>query len=97
MMWWRGSMLVACLAGIALVLVVLRVEQTRSASRSLRLETRYVELRRRCRDVEASVARLRTPDRIHGYLSRFGYRLSPPWLDQRPNPAERLVLTRPSE
>ena len=97
MTWWRGSILVACLAGIALGLVVLRVEQTRSASRSLQLETRYVELRRRFRDVEASVARLRTPDRIHGHLSRLGYCLSPPWLDQRPNPVGRLVLTRPSE
>ena len=75
---WRASILLALAAGLALSVVHLRAEQTRCAARALAIEAERIELRRELWALEARVARLRAPERIHYRLELFGSGLVSP-------------------
>ncbi len=68
----RFTLLVA-IALMALSVVYLRAEQTRSAAGALALEARWVKARRHLWSLQAQVARLRSPDHIHARMK---------WLDE---------------
>jgi len=58
--------------------VRLRMEQDRCATRVLRLEARWVDLRRECWALQTRAARLRSPQRIHDRVEQLSVRLLPP-------------------
>lgn len=70
----QGTRLVALmllLGGLALATVALRAEQARVAATTLRLESRWVELRRERWSVHAHLARLRTPAQLRERAELF--------------------------
>ncbi|MBI4717216.1 MAG: hypothetical protein HY763_05385 [Planctomycetes bacterium] len=75
---FRVCVLFAALALLALAVVYLRTEQTRSAARTLKLESRWVELRRELWQAQTGVARLQAPEQVHDRLGWFQSDLVPP-------------------
>lgn len=67
----RSWGLISALTCLALAVVYLRVEQARTAARTLALETRWMELRRELWSVQTGVARLRSPARLYDSLNFF--------------------------
>jgi len=65
----RICVLMLLFACVALGVVYLRVEQTRCAAAALRLEAERTEARHELWRVQTSVARLRSPERLHGRMS----------------------------
>lgn len=66
---WVGVMLL--MAGMALVVVYLRAEQARCASRILRSEGQRMAMRSELWELQMAVARLRGPAEVHDRLRRF--------------------------
>ncbi len=75
---WRLGVLCALLVCIALSLVLVRTAQTGAASRMLRAQYAMIQLRRELWHVQASVARLRSPIKLHQRLEWFDTGLVPP-------------------
>ncbi|MEK6677326.1 MAG: hypothetical protein AABZ47_16950 [Planctomycetota bacterium] len=67
----RCCVLIGFFALLGVTVVYLRVEQSRSWSNCAVLEGRWTELRRELWRVQAGVARLRSPTRLHDSLDRF--------------------------
>lgn len=67
----RGVVLLILFTGLALSVVYLRTEQVRAAARTMNLELRQIEARRELWQLEASVARLRSPEQIRTRLPVF--------------------------
>ncbi|UCF33103.1 MAG: hypothetical protein JSV78_12295 [Phycisphaerales bacterium] len=74
----RACPLVVAFSLVALGVVYLRTEQSRSAAEALKLEAEWIELRRERWTLQARAARLRTPERIHECVQTFEVDLSPP-------------------
>lgn len=74
----RIGALFAAVALIAIAVVQLRAEQARVAADSLQLEGSWMELRRELCELRASVARLRSPERIHDRVDWFYVEVEPP-------------------
>jgi hypothetical protein len=74
----RACPLVVAFALVALGVVYLRAEQSRSAAEALKLEAKWIELRRERWTLQARSFRLRTPERIHERVQTFEVDLSPP-------------------
>lgn len=74
----RGATLLAVFASLALAVVHLRAEQTRSASSILRMESEWVRLRSELWGVQTRMARARAPDRIHDRATYLAIGLVPP-------------------
>jgi hypothetical protein len=70
--------LVVSFTVIALTLVHLRAEQTRCAAGSLRAEAESIRLRREQWELQARIARLRTPQRVHDFVDSMQMDLLPP-------------------
>jgi len=87
----RGCVLLACFTVIALTVVHLRSEQTRSAARLAAMDAKWVELRRDLWGVQTRIARLRSPDRIHDRVAAFQTGLVPPGYDDTHKSEERLA------
>ena len=89
----RALPLLASFAVIALGVVYLRAEQTRSAAETLKLEAQWTELRRERWLLQTRAARLRAPRQIHERVARFDVDLAPPgadggWLDDLDMPSD---------
>lgn len=87
----RGCVLLACFTAIALIVVHLRSEQTRSAARLAAMDAKWVELRRDLWGVQTRIARLRSPERIHDRVVAFQTGLVPPGYDETTKTEERLA------
>lgn len=87
----RVSFLICSFALIALALVHLRTEQIRCASRSLRLEADWIELRRESWKLQSEIARLRAPGSIHDRTMWFQTDLVAPTTPTGFRRGERLV------
>ena len=79
----RVCVLLTAFAGIALLLVHLRAEQTRCAARTLVIECKRIELWRELWRVQAGVARLQAPPRVHERAARLWTELIPPSVDEQ--------------
>ena len=90
----RSCVVLAALAGIALVVVGLRAEQTRCAGRTLRIESEWAQRRRDLWNLQTQVSRLRAPGRIHEGVTRFDAGVIPPG-DVPPGPSRLLVANYP--
>lgn len=80
---------------MALAVVALRIEQTRSAARLMETEARWIDLRSEWWSLQARAARLRTPVRIRSQLGTFESGLIAP---DSPDPAAydvRFAADRP--
>ena len=91
---FRACVVLAVLAGIALVVVGLRAEQTRCAARTLRLESQWGERRVTLWNLQTHVSRLRAPGCIREKVTRFEAGVIPP-ADMTPEPLAQLVANRP--
>jgi len=89
---FRGCVLAAVFAAIALCVVHLRAERTRCASRLLALESRGIELRRELWNLQTRTARLRSPERIRSRVAMFQTGLVPPGYRAPSAVTERLAL-----
>ncbi len=87
----RACFLIGALAAIALAAVHLRAEQTRCAADLLKLESRWVALRRDWWELQVRAARLRAPERIHDRVENLQADLFPPALDEPPQRPVRLT------
>ena len=67
---------------IALAVVHLRAEQTRCAARTLAIESKCIEQRRELWRLQASVARLQAPSRVHDCMDWYRADLVPPQADR---------------
>lgn len=74
---WRVLFVLAACTVIALVVVFVRIEQAGSAARAMSAERQWVQLRRELWGIEASVSRLRAPERIHDRVGWFRVGLVP--------------------
>ncbi len=63
---------------VALGVVHVRVEQTRSAAWALNIESKRIEARQRLWRVQTTVARLRAPQRLHARMSWVDTKLISP-------------------
>ena len=88
----RGCTLLACFTVIALTVVHLRSEQTRSAARLASMDAKWVDLRRELWGVQTRIARLRCPERIHDRVTAFQTGLVPPGYDETGKNEERLAV-----
>lgn len=91
----RVGTLVAALCVVAVGVVHLRAEQTRSAARTLRLEADRLALQSKLWTLEARTARHRAPQRLHERIENLNPDLSPPVTNPSDRPATRLVADRP--
>jgi hypothetical protein len=93
----RGTALLAVFASLALAVVHLRAEQTRSASSVLRMESEWVRLRSELWGVQTRMARARAPDRIHDRATYLATGLVPPGTKEeiRKDAVERLAAATP--
>lgn len=93
----RGVSLLAVFASLALAVVHLRAEQTRSASAILRMESEWVRLRSELWGVQTRIARARAPDRIHDRVTYLATGLVPPGTKQeiQKSEVEQLALQTP--
>ena len=87
----RGCALLICFTAIALTVVHLRSEQTRSAARLASMDAKWVDLRRELWGVQTRIARLRSPERIHDRVAAFQTGLVPPGYDANTKTEERLA------
>ena len=87
----RGCTLLACFTAIALTVVHLRSEQTRSAARLASMDAKWVELRRELWGVQTRIARSRSPERIHDRVAAFQTGLVPPGFNETNKIEERLA------
>ncbi len=90
----RTCCLVFSLAMVALAVVHLRAEQTRTASSLLRLESRWVALRREWWGLQSQAARMHAPKRIHDRLQLINADLVAPIDDVTYRSADRLADRR---
>lgn len=86
--------LVAGFALLALALVHLRSEQTRSAAALLRMESRRAELRRDLWDLQTRSARLRTPQRVMESAELLPTDLAPPSQEKPLRGPSRFVVQK---
>lgn len=93
----RGVCLLTVFALLALGVVHLRAEQTRSAAAVLRLESEWIRLRSELWGVQTRVARARAPDRIHDRATYLATGLVPPGTREEieKGEVERLALQTP--
>ena len=91
----RVSALLGAFAGIALTLVVLRVEQARCAARTVALEAEWVQTRRELWRLQSRVARLRAPGRLRDRMEWLETELTPPASHEVPRSTGRVVLNQP--
>lgn len=87
----RVCVVAAALVVIALVVVHLRAEQTRSAARLLTLESRWVQLRREAWTLQTRAARLQTPQRLHERMALLRSDLIAPAIRAQPHVPVRLA------
>ena len=87
----RTCCLVFSLAAVAIAVVHLRAEQTRTAASLLRLESRWVALRREWWGLQATAARMHAPQRIHERLQLIDADLVSPIDDVTYRTADRLA------
>ena len=87
--------LIVALAGVALVVVGLRTQQTRCVAELLKLESQWTELRREWWALQTRKARIRAPDRIHQRMEFIPVRGSA--IDGRAGSqtTSRLVMRQP--
>ncbi len=90
----RGCLLLACFATLAVAVVHLRSEQTRTASRLAAMDADWVQVRRDLWSLQTRTARLRAPQRIHDRVAAFQTGLVPPGFDGVARGQERLASTR---
>ncbi len=90
----RVCTLVAVLSVVAIGVVHLRAEQTRSAARTLRLEAHRLALQRKLWTLEARTARHRAPQRLHERIENLHPDLLPPVANPSDRSATRLVADR---
>jgi hypothetical protein len=86
--------LVSGFALLALMLVHLRAEQTRSAASLLRKEARRMELRRELWELQTRSARLRTPQRVIDSAELLPTDLAPPAQEKPLRGPSRLVVQK---
>jgi len=79
---------------IALTAVHLRVEQTRSAARTLRIESEWIDLRRQRWALQTRAARLRAPDLLRNRVETWQAGLIPPEADKDALTPMRLASDR---
>ena len=92
----RGCLLIAAFAALALVVVVLRAEQTRCTARILEAEVRWVEARRDLWTLQTRAARLRAPQQVHDRSIFLGSGVVPPGKDEPGDLPEQIaVKSRP--
>lgn len=93
----RGVCLLAVFTSLALAMVHLRAEQTRSASAVLRMESEWVRLRSELWGVQTRIARARAPDRIHDRVTYLATGLVPPGTKEeiQKDEVEQLALQTP--
>ena len=91
--------MLAVFASLALAMVHLRAEQTRSAAAKLRLESEWVRLRSELWGVQTRMARARAPDRIRDRATYLATGLVPPGAkeDVDKNEVERVAVQTPSK
>jgi hypothetical protein len=90
----RACFLIGALAAIALAAVHLRTEQTRCAADLLKLESKWVALRRDWWELQVRAARLRAPARIHDRVANLQADLFLPASDKPPQRPVRLTSGR---
>jgi hypothetical protein len=78
------------MAGLALVCVGLRAEQTRRAAEILQLESQWVQLRHDRWEMQTRAARLRTPNRLHARVRSIDSDLQMPLPIHQQQEATRL-------
>jgi len=95
----RGVSLLAVFASLALAMVHLRAEQTRSAAAKLRLESEWVRLRSELWGVQTRMARARAPDRIRDRATYLATGLVPPGAKDEGDEeeVERVAVQTPSK
>jgi len=93
----RGVLLTGLYAALALAVVYLRAEQTRSSARALKLESRWAETRRELWDLQTQVSRLCAPRRVRDTVEWFGAGVVPPGDEPTSAGTGRLVSDRESE
>lgn len=62
---FRGCVVLAGFAGLALLVVCLRAEQTRTAAQVMVLESEWMDARRSFWSLQARAARLKSPRQVH--------------------------------
>lgn len=90
----RFCVLTALLAGIALIVVHLRAEQTRCAGRVLRLESQWIQTRRQWWALQTRAARLQAPRRLRDRLEVVQKELVVPMPDSVVRNRVRLTSDR---
>ena len=93
----RVCVVLLALSAIALLAVHLRVEQTKSAARALRIESDWLTLRREQWELQARAARLRAPERLRDCLAAWQVGLVPPEADDTAFSTWRLASDRVPE
>lgn len=93
---FRACVLLATFAVIALGVVHLRGAQTRAAARAASLELEQVAVRRELWRLQAGVARLRSPNKIHSRIEQFDVTLIPPSF-QEPRPGAKKLAYHHAE
>lgn len=93
----RASALLATFAALALGVVHLRAEQTRSAARVLKIESDWVRLRGDLWSLQIRNARMRAPDRIHDRATYFAAGVVPPGrhAEDSQRKLERVAASHP--
>lgn len=77
----RACVVLLAFSAIALAAVHLRAEQTRSAARTLRIESDWFALRRERWELQTRTARLQAPERLRDCLEAWQVNLVPPEAD----------------
>ena len=90
----RVCVVLLTLAAIALLAVHLRVEQTRSAARTLRIESDWIALRRQRWELQTRTARLHAPQQLRDRLEAWQVGLVPPEADDTALTTLRLASDR---
>ncbi len=91
----RGIALSVVFATIALTVLHLRAEQTRCAARMVAMDADWMRLRRDLWGLQARIARLKAPERIHDRVAAFQTGLVPPGFDAGSRRTERLASNKP--
>ena len=97
MTYFRAAILAALFAGVGVGLVALRVEQTRVAARTLRMESEWVHARRSLWAMQTRVARLQTPRRLRDHVAFMGASFVPLHFVDDIGPGVWLVADRDQE
>jgi len=93
----RACVLLAVFAAVALSVVHLRAEQTRSAARVLKIESDWVRLRGDLWSLQIRNARMRAPDRIHDRATYLATGVVPPGphAENSQRRLERVAASQP--